>query len=152
MPGAAESNGKRNTGKKRLRCILGFVESAGVNFQAKDFVNSRFITRITTTITTRPMEVIGNSCASIVMIMNTRGIWSRNGMTEIHRKMSRHRPLHISRWPVSRPCWRRKASDLFCDLKSSIRQHDPHEIVYQFSHNIFMMSPYNLKGAHCHAA
>ena len=99
-----ESFGKRPIGSERSRFILGSVRDAGANFQAKDFVNSRSITRITTTTTIRPTEAIGNCYVSIATKMSIHDMKMQSGMARRLMVVSRNRLLPTGRSLVSTPC------------------------------------------------
>ena len=103
-PCATGSFGRRPIGSERSSFTRGSVRGAGVNSQAKDFVNSRSITGTTTTKTIRLTAVTGSCYASTVMTMSTRGIWMRNSIMRRRLVASKSRLLHTGRSLVSKPC------------------------------------------------
>jgi hypothetical protein len=90
----AEARRREKTYREQaLKMYHGYVRDAGANSQARDFVSSQSITRITTTITIRLTVATGNCCVSTVTTMSTRGIWMRNGMIKRCRETSKSHPL-----------------------------------------------------------
>ena len=103
-PCATGNFGKRPIESERSSFFPGSVRGAGVNSQAKDFVNSRSITGITTTKTIRLTAVTGSCYASTVMKMSTRGIWMRNSIMQRRLVASKSRLLPTGRSLISKPC------------------------------------------------
>jgi hypothetical protein len=87
-----ESVRRRPIGNERSKYFRGSVRDAVANFQAGEFENSRFIIRITTTITIHRTAATGSCCASTVTMMSILGIRLRNGMTKRRRPLGKSEP------------------------------------------------------------
>ena len=110
LPDATGRVGRKPIVSEHSRCSPGSVRGVGANSQARNFVNLRSITGITTMIIIPLTAVTGSCCVSTVTTMNTLGIWMNNGMIRRRLATSKSRLLPTSRLPVSRPCLRAKSS------------------------------------------
>jgi len=89
---------------ERSKCFRKYVQSAGVNSLAGEFGSSRFIIRITTTITIHLTAATGSCCVFTVTTMSTRDMRWPKRMARQHRTTSGSHPLTTGRSLISRPC------------------------------------------------